>query len=414
MIDNPFLSDTFTKIWLRHFNQDKPTYSFPCFSPLSFVKSSRWPIYVNTGKNYTKGISYSLFDGRTEGVENKVFLIYDIPTFLDLELNSSNTKLKLTKILQYPGYLVDLGNYTDFNQYFSSKFGKSSRYKLTKYKKRLESSFDISYKMYCGPLPRDIYDSIFLHFKYLLEKRFKDKEISNNNLNPEEWKFYEEVAYPMILEKKASLFVIYNNNVPIGITLNYFSKNILFDAITVFDIDYEKFHLGSVTIMKLIEWTIQNGIRYFDFSKGYYDYKKRWANKEYFFEYHLYHDPNSIRARFLSYLIINYFRFKNYLREKNLNETYHKFTFRLKQGKKKPKNNNKKFEYEQLVENYEISRLTKIDYNIDRHAHLKSLIFDFLYLNPEKEKEVSLYKLIDTENSYIIASKNLQHRVIAL
>jgi CelD/BcsL family acetyltransferase involved in cellulose biosynthesis len=372
------------------------------------------PIYFNTGKTLTKGISYSYSQDLMDKIKKKVFLIYDVPTFVDLELNSSNNQLKLTRIPQYPGYLVDLENYTDFNQYFSATFSKSSRYKLSKYKKRLESSFDISYTMYYGEMAKDNYDSIFIHFKYLLEKRFKDKEISNNNLDPEEWKFYEEVAYPMILEKKASLFVIYNNNIPVGITLNYFSKNILFDAITVFDIDYEKFHLGSVTIMKLIEWTIENRFRYFDFSKGYYDYKKRWANKEYYFEYHLYHDPNSIRAKFLSYLIINYFSFKNFLREKNLNEAYHKFTYRLKRDKTNSKNNRKKFEYEQLVENYEISRLTKIEYNSDRHAHLKSLIFDFLYLNPEKEKEVGLYKLMDTENYYIIVSKNLQHRVIIL
>lgn len=405
MIDNPFLSDTFTKIWLRHFNQDKPTYSFPCFNPLSFVKSSRWPIYVNTGKNYTKGISYSLFDDRTEGVENKVFLIYDVPTFLDLELNSSNTKLKLTKILQYPGYLVDLGNYTDFNQYFSTSFSKSSRYKLNKYKKRLESCFDISYKMYYGAIDPDQYRTIFVYFKQLLEKRFLDKGTTNNNLDPKEWNFYTEVAYPMILEKKASLFVIYNGDTPIGVTLNYFSDTIVFDAITVFDIDYEKFHLGSVTIMKLIEWSINQKFKYFDFSKGYFDYKKRWATKEYYFEYHLYYDKSSIISTVLGNTIALYFNLKQYFRDKNLNAKIHKLTFWFRNLQVK-KNERERYLSIPIEGEMNLEKFIEINRDSDEWQDLKSNIFEFLYLNNSSEKDLKVKKSTLDKNRFVLECKD--------
>ena len=53
--------------------------------------------------------------------------------------------------------------------------------------------------------------------------------------------FYRDVALPMILEKKASLFVVYEDSNPIALRLNYFSENTLFHAITTFDIDYSKF-----------------------------------------------------------------------------------------------------------------------------------------------------------------------------
>jgi len=85
-------------------------------------------------------------------------------------------------------------------------------------------------------------------------------------MHPVEWEFYKEVAYPLILESKASLFVLYDNETPIAITYNYHSENIVFDAITVFDIDY---------------------IKYLDFSKRYFDYKKRICPIEYNFEYHV-------------------------------------------------------------------------------------------------------------------------------
>src|SRR5690606_6221944 len=243
----------------------------------------------------------------------------------------------------------------------------------------------------------------FGHFRRLLEKRFLDKGTTNNNLDPKEWNFYHEVAYPMILEKKASLFVIYNGSVPIGVTLNYFSENIVFDAITVFDIDYEKFHLGSVTIMKLIEWSIDQGLRYFDFSKGYFDYKKRWANKEYEFEYHLYYDTGSIRSLLLSYLIAYYFNLKNYLRKKKLNEAFHKLTFFLKGNGKQLKQAHPVYRYEEITRPDD-SQLTLIDYKDKQNGHLKNMVYDFLYLNGETQKDIRVYEMIDAPSSYYISA----------
>src|SRR5690606_36988003 len=218
-----------------------------------------------------------------------------------------------------------------------------------------------------------------------------DKKVNNNNLDPKEWNFYYNVVYPMILEKKASLFVIYDGDIPIGVTLNYFSETILFDAITVFDIDYEKFHLGSVTIMKLIEWSIDNKIRYFDFSKGYFDYKKRWANKEYDFEYHLYYDSGSISSLLLSYLIILYFNLKNYLRKKKLNEAFHKFTFFLQRSGKDRNHDHRVFTYEE-IDRPNNSQLKPIDYEDKQNGHLKNMVFDFLYLNGEAQKDIRVYE----------------------
>ncbi len=162
-----------------------------------------------------------------------------------------------------------------------------------------------------------------------MEKRFDDKGISNNNLRESEWNFYKEVAYPMIEQKKAALFVIYHEDIPISVTLNFLADEILFDAITVFDIDYYKFHLGSVNVRKLIEWCLDNKIKILDFSKGHFDYKLRWANKTYHFDYHLIYNPRSVPARLLALVFKWYFQTKNYLREKKINETYHKLTYRL-------------------------------------------------------------------------------------
>jgi len=404
MKDNPFVSDTFTQIWAKHFNEDKPVYKFGFLNGLSFTKSLGLPFYINIGKNHTKGVSYSCDDRNETDFKGKVFLIYDIPTYFDLGLYNDHKYLGLTKIKQYPGFLVDLKNYSDFDHYFSSTFSKSSRYKLNKYKKRLESCFDISYRMFFGAMDREQYDAIFGHFKLLLEKRFLDKGTTNNNLDPKEWNFYTEVAYPMILEKKASLFVIYNGDIPIGVTLNYFSETILFDAITVFDIDYEKFHLGSVTIMKLIEWSIDNKVECFDFSKGYFDYKKRWSSREYDFEYHVYYDRSSILSTTLARTIALYFNFKQYLRDKDLNTKFHDLTFRLRNRKtKEVESENYQFlpmEAETIKENY-----IAIGRDGNEWNRLKPIFFEFLYLNNESLKDLRIKKNILENHKFVLEGR---------
>tara|TARA_R110000751_G_scaffold210384_1_gene314134 strand:+ start:48933 stop:50117 length:1185 start_codon:yes stop_codon:yes gene_type:complete len=372
---------------------------------ISFIKPTFLPIYLNIGKNHTKGISYSLSSGQELDFKKKVFLIYDVPTFFELDLINNKKKLKQNKLKQYPGFLIDLGNYTDFTNYFSSTFSKSSRYKLTKYKKRLESCFDISYKMYYGAIDPDQYRTIFVYFKQLLEKRFLDKGTTNNNLDPKEWNFYTEVAYPMILEKKASLFVIYNGDTPIGVTLNYFSDTIVFDAITVFDIDYEKFHLGSVTIMKLIEWSINQKFKYFDFSKGYFDYKKRWATMEYYFEYHLYYDKSSIISIVLGNTIALYFNLKQYFRDKNLNAKIHKLTFWFRNLQVK-KNERERYLSIPIEGEMNLEKFIEINRDSDEWQDLKSNIFEFLYLNNSSEKDLKVKKSTLDKNRFVLECKD--------
>ena len=403
MKGNPFLSDTFTSIWSKHFNKSKRIYSFNFIHQLHFFKHPWLPLYLNIGKNHTKGISYSLTLNNIRDLKKKVLIIYDVPTYFDLNLNAIDKKVKLTKIKQYPGFLVELDNYPKFEQYFIASFSKSSRYKLNKYKKRLESCFNISYKMYCGQMDRGTYDNIFKEFRNLLIKRFNDKGTTNNNLHPKEWDFYHEVAFPLILEKKAALYVIYNNNTPIGVTLNYLSNTAVFDAITVFDIDYEKFHLGSVTVLKLIEWSIDNGYRYFDFSKGYFDYKKRWASKEYNFEYHLYYDHKSIRAKIIATFISRYFKLKNYLRNRNINTKLHNLTFWLKTGKSKKKER-KKHHFSPIAEETVLENFKEINRSSDEFMNLRTYIFEFLYLNTASEDTIKVKKNILENNQFILES----------
>lgn len=387
---NPFTCSSFVNIWCQHFSKNKTTYNFSFINKLTFFKTSFIPLYINIGRNLTKGISYSLdLKNNLKDFKKKVCLIYDVPAFFDIKSDNLQKGLKSLKIKQYPGFLINLKKYKDVNHYLTSTFSKSSLQKFRRYNKRLETCFSITYKMYYGDIKREEYDFIFKCFNELLTKRFDDKQITNNNLDPKEWDFYYDVVYPLILEKKASLFVIYNNEQPIALRLNYYSEAVIFDAITVFDIDYNKFHIGKISIMKILEWAFENKYKTFDFSKGYFDYKERWSDLKYNFEYHLYYDTKSIQSVLIANSIARFFKTKQYLRELEMNKKLHKLTYLTR---KKTTKNTVINEINESEINIKNDMLTEISLNNDL-SYLKKSIFDFLFITSEHFNSLKIYQV---------------------
>lgn len=400
---NPFTSSLFISVWCKNFNINT-TYNFNPIKGLYFFKS-KGQLFINAGKNLTKGITYDITETIGNNFKNEVCLIYDVPTYAQAKTNKIPKNLVIKKIKQYPGFLIHLNHYSNIEDYLKKTFSKNSIQKLRRYNKRLQTCFDIDEKMLIGnSVEKTEYDTVFNHFHTLLTKRFEDKQITNNNLNPEEWRFYQDVAYPLILENKSALHVIYNNDVPISVRLLYFSEHIIFDAITVFDIDYTKFHIGKISILKMLEWSFNSKYEIFDFSKGYFDYKESWSDLKYDFEYHIFYNTKSLKASLLANTITLIFKTKQYLRDKNINEKLHKITFALKQPSK-----NKSFKVEILPHNMEAINKNNIQ-EIALHEeilYLKKYIIDFQFLNSEHQKNIRLYQIADQNNTlYLIKGKH--------
>lgn len=409
--DNPFVSDTFITTWLEEFKRNKPVFSFNLVGGLRFYKSSYLPIYINAGRNHTKGISYSLNSADFNNLRKSVVLIYDVPNYVDLDTSYIPASIKSYRVKQYPGFLVVLNKYQDINDYLKAIFSKKTRSKLSRYEKRLEHCFDVKYKMYYGDISKDDYNNIFETFRYLLEKRFSEKQIRNNNLDREEWDFYYNVSYALIKEKKASLFVVYQGNIPIAITLNYLSENILFHGITVFDVDYSKFHLGKVALKNLFVWCFENNIQYFDFSKGYFDYKTHWSNLSYNFEYHLLYDRSSIPISLLALAIKQYFKLKQYLRDKNLNNTLHRLTYLYKKKHIKSRSI-AKFNFYEISKEYKDSELIKINILKKEFKSILKIVNEFLFLYKETLKDLIVLKVLEEESTYIFKGKKLSKLLV--
>lgn len=329
MNSNPFLSHNFKTIWLKHFGNSRSAIFLNFIETLTFVKHALFPVYFNTCETNTKGITYKLSDNvKARDYKKHTVIIYDIPDYDNSELPNSNLKnLGSYKIKQYPGFRCDLSACKNTNDYLLKTISKKSRYKFNNYQKKFDNTIQGDFRVFFGDISYAKYEALFDCFYKLLKKRFDHKKITNNNLNPQEWAFYKEVSFPMILNKEAVLFVIYHKEEPIAITLTYLSKNEMFDVIRVFDIDYSKFRLGVLIIMKQISWCIHQGITYLDFSKGDFEYKKRWANQPYWLEYHIYFDKKSILSRCLAFFYKQFYIFKRVLRSTNIMPYIHRASF---------------------------------------------------------------------------------------
>ena len=298
---------------------------------------------------------------------------------------------------------MNLDDYENLQDYLTNKFSKSGRYKLKKYNKRFNHCYDVTYTMYYGGIDKESYSNIFNAFRALLEKRFVEKRISNNNLETAEWEFYKDTAYPMILNKEAALFVIHADDKPVAVTLNYIHGNKIIDAITVFDIDYAKFNLGYINFMNLIEWCIANKFEVLDFSKGYFDYKKRWGNHQYSFEYHVLYDKNHLPSILLAFGLTSFFKLKQRLREKNVNTLMQKLKHVVKKSSKKNVAEYGTTILESLPENDTIKSVIKEE--VIEQPMIKSHIYSFQYLHTLTLNQIKFYVDANQPKSFYLETK---------
>ncbi len=329
--DNPYLSDEYTSVWLKHYHENKEAERFKFMDGVSFVKHKKFPLYINTGMNLTNGISYALNDGKENDFKGKVFLLYDIADYFKINPTITNRSLSLKKVKQYNGYLIKLDSYGSLDDYYRMNFSTKSRSQLKRKKRKLEDAFEISYRMHRNnDLTKDEFSNLFMSFNKLLKDRYDEKEVNNHYLTPAKWEYFEEVSYNLYCNNKASVFVAYDKDKPISISMNFTNGEVYFLVLPAFDINYSKYSLGLVSNIAQVEWCIENKVGTYDFSKGEFDYKKRFGNLEYGFDYHIFYDSKSLKATFTALVVYNFFRVKQFLRENEFHTKYHEAIFSIR------------------------------------------------------------------------------------
>ena len=324
-----------------------------------------------------------------------IYSIKFVPDYLLFPL--ANASLYCSKKLyQVKGYSARLDEVINITSYVKSQF-RSNAKTIHRYVNRLESCFDIEYKMYYGNIDKNTYNFLMDSLYDMMQKRFRQLQIPNES--EAKWEHTRNILQDLIHKKRASLFVIYDGLKPIEMSINYHFKGILFSTISSYDIDYSKFGLGHVEIYKQIEWCLKNEHIVFEMGRGDLDYKRRWSNQIYNFEHHIIYLKDSLYGRVWAFKETALNRIKSYLKSKNVDVIYKKLLG--KPSAKHNPNNSMEFKTEIINTNLSESNMTPIDLNLEAHAFIKKYVYDFLYSNIEHISKIEIFCL-EEEKTYVI------------
>ncbi len=244
------------------------------------------------------------------------YISKDIPSYLNIQLKQLPSSLKTMKIDQYKGYLVNLFHCKNVEEYLKDNLSRRNRKNLFSKLRKLKQNHKIRNKVYYGYLDKSNFDSIFNSFQKLLIKRFREKKINNRYLS--NWEDLKTISYKKILDKKASLHVIYDDETPISITLNFHLSDIVFSHIQTYHTDYASYNMGDISMLNHLEWCISNNIKIFDLAIGKSSYKDKWCNYEYDFFYHIHYNSKSLISRVIAGTAFMEFKVLKFLRSKGI------------------------------------------------------------------------------------------------
>ncbi|MBT8393234.1 MAG: GNAT family N-acetyltransferase [Flavobacteriaceae bacterium] len=344
-------------------------------------------------------------------VGNELHEIKFVPPYFDVKLSDNSSSYKHIKFYRIDDFMVNLEGYADIESYLKGIMNSKQRKQLRSKTRRLETCFPITYRFHYGAISRDHYDYLFKHLELLINRRFDQRQ--DVFYLQDHWSYLIEHTYQLILEKRASFFVIYDGEKPISIGLSYHFQNIMQSLISSYDIDYSKFGIGQLANLKKIDWCFKNNFKIFDLMWGEVSHKLFWCNSIRPYEHHFIYKNNLLFKSAYVQLLINLYRIKDYLKKKKITKSLLNCRKTLKnyfQSHKKRIEFNIKSE---VIESLPLNdSMTKIDIAQKQYAFLRKPLYDFQYLNFAKTEEVGVFEINNLEKYYIIMGTKSKIKVI--
>ncbi|WP_109300663.1 GNAT family N-acetyltransferase [Aquimarina sp. AU474] len=346
------------------------------------------------------------YDATLMDSKDTIYSVFFIPDYLKPVLKDNTFVTK--KISQFfKGYAIVLNEFASAEAYIKHRF-RSNAKGIRRRVKRLESCFDISSNTFYGEIKKEEYDFLMDSLEKMLIRRFEQRNDVSQSLI--QWERYKKMYFSLINEKRASLFVIYEDNKPIVVSLNHHFQGRLFSAISSYDIDFGKFSLGSVEIFKKLDWCIANNHQSYEMGMGDLSYKREWCNHIYNFEHQIIYPKGSFLASIkgnIEYLKVRLkeYVFKiAYVRYKN---------FKAKRKVKKLKTISPLYKALPVQELNKENKGTALDYNTKENLFLRKFVFDFLYTAIENVKDVTVLEDPNDSKTYLIIGKSKEQRIVS-
>lgn len=345
-------------------------------------------------------------DKLSDTPSHRVYSFALVPDYLEISIESPNKYAIKTGRQNNLGYAIALEDKFVLDSFLKSQF-KSNYRNLKKRHLRLESCFNITYKMFYGDLGRDEYQYLMTCLRSMLVRRFSQKNDQNESLT--EWEEIMANTFGQVNLKEASIFVIYSNDIPIDISINYHFQKIMYGAVSSYDIDYHKFGLGSIEKVKLLEWCVANDYKILEFAYGDLDYKNTWSNCTYKFKYQVVYFKQSLWALIMGNIELLRLYIKEYLKSKKVDVIYRKM--KVKSGGERSNKMSKtdiiEFDRSFVPDINKFGRLKELDE--EGIVPLKMTINDFVYATQEHIDHIKIYKVLEAPHTYLISGeKNIQ------
>jgi hypothetical protein len=335
----------------------------------------------------------SLIENPSENIKlPKVISINLYPTYLKHELvNAHDYHLKRINQVNFKGAGITISEKTEFKKTIA----------------RLEKCFNISYEYNYGDITKEKCDFLLNVLHQMLSRRFNQKQVQNHYFLI--WEDFTKDISSLINQKKASLFVAYDGDKPINISLNFhISHTIMFSEINAFDIDYSKFGLGHLGNTLLINWCITNNCVFLDLGNGVINYKKHICDTFYNFEYLIYYKKNSIIAWGIMLKELFFIHLKNTLKSLNIISIFQNIKNKVSG------NNNVSISQDTIWKSMELNKkeslaannLTLINLNDDTNAFLRKPVYDYLYSKKLHIDTIKIYEVVNKKNTFLIKAEN--------
>lgn len=347
-----------------------------------------------------KSTPYNLFGKNIISDLDCIYSFELVPDYLNIKTNEGFIE---KKVFQKHGFAINLSQHTSLENFIAAQLKSNYKKNLSRSIKKLETCFNITYKFYYGNITKDDYNNYMNSLHQMLIARFDERNDRNKVL--ENWDHYLNNTYELIIQKKASLFVVLSDKDSIGFSLNYHYNSILYSAIASYNLSYSKFSVGNIIIYKLIDWCYLNQVVFLDMGYGDLSHKRLWCNITYNFNnYIIYKSENILTFIYRTFTKIK-FKTINYLIKKNINRTYRNLkNYTLRKKKLKV------LAYHILNNDSVETDLCPINMNDDKYKFIKKPVYEFLYSNNVHINNVQVFAL-DKENIYIIKGAKNQIKI---
>ncbi|WP_025739883.1 GNAT family N-acetyltransferase [Aquimarina pacifica] len=332
-----------------------------------------------------------------------IYSIMFVPDYLDPKIDETVFGCKSVRQF-FKGYAIFFKGFDTVDSYIKNRFKRKAK-NLRRTLRRLETCFNISYKTFYGEIEKEQYDFLMKSLQEMLVRRFEQRnDVSKALLR---WDHYHETFFSLINDKKASLFVIYADDVPIVVALNNHFEKRMFSAVSSYDIDYSKFGLGTIEIYKNLDWCITNQYDSYEMGMGDMQYKKEWCNHIYTFEHRIIYPKKSLSCRLHGTKEYIKVAFKEFV-FKIAYQSYNALKLKFKKQESK----------EESFEIFSLDKIqqqgeehTLIDYTTEAYSFLRKPVLDFLFSATEHISNIKVLECNKDPRSYIIQGTSKAQKV---